>query len=434
MSDPLERYRRGEAIGAGSFATVYRAHDELLDGEVVVKVLAENHSLNPEVRERFIAEGRSLRRVAGPHVVAVHDIGETDRHQPFLVLEYADRGTLANRVSALLARGWTARPVDVLSVARPLAAALESVHRAQLVHRDLSPGNLLLTTDATPAGGPAPSGPAAEVVRPGERLLVADLGLCKDLALNSGLTVSGGTEGFRPPEQDRPGLVDARADIWAATALLSWVAIGAELPAAFDRFVRHGMHHDPRRRPADIAAWLAELEAALVSPRAQPPTPGAGRSPHGPGTQAAATGRAADDADPTSRQDAEASPDGEGTGRRRPGARAALVGALVLLALLAGVVLGSLPGGRGGPDSSAEGASIAIEGPDRVQVGQTVTFSARTEGVDGWAWTLPTGTHLVDESQATLTATSTGTTEIVLRARVPGGPELEARHEVRVVE
>lgn len=87
------RYRAEEVIGVGSFATVHRAADDLLDDTVVVKVLAENHSLNPEIRERFIAEGRSLRRVASPHVVTVHDIGETDRQQPYLVLEHADRGT-----------------------------------------------------------------------------------------------------------------------------------------------------------------------------------------------------------------------------------------------------------------------------------------------------------------------------------------------------
>lgn len=423
MTGILDRYRLGEAIGAGSFATVYRARDERLDAEVVVKVLAENHSLNPEVRERFIAEGRTLRRVAGPHVVAVHDIGESERHQPVLVLEYADRGSLAARVAALQSQGWTARPEDVLSVARPLAIALDSVHRRHLVHRDLSPGNILLISDGsgahpaaagdlpTAAGTPLRPGPGPAVVRAGERLLVADLGLCKDLALNSGLTVSGGTSGFRPPEQEGPGLVDARADIWAATALLAWLTVGAELPEAFERFLRQGMQPNPRRRPADISAWIAGLEAALAP--APPP--------------ASETG-------PDSGTEAGPDPAREGAGRRRPGLRAALAGGLALVVLLAGVVLGLVLGGDDRPASAADGARIAIEGPDRVRVGQSVTFTARAEGVNGWAWTLPTGTHLADEEQATLTATSAGTTEVVLRARLPGGPELEARHAVTVVD
>ncbi|MCM3660730.1 protein kinase [Georgenia satyanarayanai] len=141
----IGRYRLEGVIGVGSFVTVHRAIDERLEDVVVLKVLAENHSLNPEVRERFIAEGRSLRRVSSPHVVAVHDIGETDRQQPYLVLEHADRGTLAGRVAELRGHGWTAGRQDVLAVARSLAAAVGAVHAGGLVHRDLSPGNILLT-------------------------------------------------------------------------------------------------------------------------------------------------------------------------------------------------------------------------------------------------------------------------------------------------
>ena len=135
-----ERYRLGEVIGAGSFATVHRARDERLDADVAVKVLAENHSLNPEIRERFIAEGRSLRRVGGRHLVSVHDIDQNDHQQPYLVLELADRGPLRRRVEQLRAGGWCATGADVLAVARPLAAAVAAVHRAQLVTATSAPG------------------------------------------------------------------------------------------------------------------------------------------------------------------------------------------------------------------------------------------------------------------------------------------------------
>ena len=94
MSTRLAHYHVGEAIGAGSYATVHRAVDERLNDTVAIKILAENHSLNPEIRERFIAQGRSLRRVGGGHVVTVYDVGESDRFQPYLVLEFADRGTI----------------------------------------------------------------------------------------------------------------------------------------------------------------------------------------------------------------------------------------------------------------------------------------------------------------------------------------------------
>ncbi|MGO1184419.1 MAG: serine/threonine-protein kinase [Micrococcaceae bacterium] len=418
MTAELGRYRMQDVVGVGSFATVHRAADELLEDTVVVKILAENHSLNPEIRERFIAEGRSLRKVASRHVVTVHDIGESARQQPYLVLEYADRGSLAERVHTLRSRGWRASAQDVLSVARPLAAALDAVHRAQLVHRDLSPGNLLLTSDYGAEGYdedvPVPGlAPATELVTSDERLLVADLGMCKDLALNSGLTVSGGTSGFRPPEQSGPGLVDTRADIWAASALLAWLTEGSALPGAFTRALRHGMQTKPERRPQTITAWLAEIEDALRPAPPEPSSPPQSATGAVPEEQAGSPAR--------------------GSGRRWR-LMSIVAGALAVLALVIGVVIGVSLGGDDAPVAEADGASIAISGPQEVHVGEVVTLTAETDGVDSWAWSLPTGRSVADETETTLTATSAGDTVVVLRARVPGGPELETRHHIRVVE
>ncbi len=391
MAERVGRYRLEEVIGVGSFATVHRAVDERLDDVVVVKVLAENHSLNPEIRERFIAEGRSLRRVSSPHVVVVHDIGETDRQQPYLVLEHAAGGTLAGRVAELRGRGWTAGREDVLAVARSLAAAVGAVHAGGLVHRDLSPGNILLAT--LPAGEAA--GPPAAVVRPEERLVVADLGMCKDLALNSGLTVAGGTAGFRPPEQDSPGVVDTRADLWAMSTLLLWMCEGAALPDSLDRALRRSTAPDPDDRHPDVAAWLADVEGALAPPA--PP-----RQPK----SADVSGR-----------------------RRRPRHVVA-----ALLAAVVGLVGGLQLAGDPGPPARSGDAAIAIDGPAEIAVGQEATFVAVVEGVDTWVWTLPTGGHLLDTPRVTTTARSSGTGRVVLRARAPDGTDLEAVHHLTVTE
>lgn len=388
----LGRYRVGDVIGVGSFATVHRAVDERLDDVVVVKVLAENHSLNPEIRERFIAEGRALRRVASPHVVAVHDIGESDRQQPYLVLEHADRGTLAARVDALRADGWTATPADVLAVARGLAAAVEAVHAARLVHRDLSPGNVLLRTSpegvVEGAAGADPAGSSA-VVRPDERLVVADLGMSKDLARSSGLTVAGGTEGFRPPEQDGPGTVDTRADLWAMSALLTWLVEGADLPRALDATLRRSLADSPARRHPDAAAWLADVERSLA-----------------PGT----TG-------------------GTARARRRPTA--------VVVAAVTAAVLG-LGAGAGAtawldrPRSAAGSASVTISGPATATVGEPVTLTASVAGAEHWVWTLPTGAYVTDDDTVRLTASSPGDAEVVLEARAPDGTALTTVHRLQV--
>nr|WP_246256113.1 protein kinase [Isoptericola halotolerans] len=400
----------GIVLGAGSFATVHAARDDRLDDDVVVKVLAENHSINPEVRERFIAEGRALRRVRSPHVVAVHDIGESAGQQPFLVLERADRGTLRDRVRRLRSSGWTASVDDVLAVARGLTAAVEAVHRVQIVHRDLSPGNVLLTSAEATTAAPdeTPHGTApGRVVAQDERLLVADLGMCKDLAVSSGLTVAGGTEGFRPPEQSAgPGRVDTRADLWAMSALMRWLCDGAELPDALDDALHRSLAADPTDRHDDAAQWLADVERALTPP----PVP---RPPQDAQPVAAAPAQDAPDAPP----------------RRRRTVRVAATASTA--ALVAGLTLGALLGPGPAPPDRTDTVRVAIEGPTQVSVGETATFVADVAGTEHWVWVLPTGQYVADEPSITLTPASTGQARVRLQTR-DGDRPLEADLPLRV--
>lgn len=406
MSRHLGPYRLEEAIGVGSFATVHRAVDERLDDVVAVKVLAENHSMSPEIRERFIAEGRALRRVGGEHCAAVHDIGESERLQPYLVMELADRGSLGARVEFLRRGGWCATRDDLLVFARQLAAGVDDVHAARLVHRDLSPGNLLITS-RRPGLGERPDEPGSQLIARDERLLLVDLGMCKDLALNSGLTVAGGTSGFRPPEQATPGVVDIRADIWAMSALLQWIADGADLTRAKARelaaVLRRGMASRPKDRPSDAGQWLRAVEGALALEAEVKREPGA----------------AADIA-------------------RAPAPRRSRWGRWIT-AVLAVVALGvgawaGWQVGNTTPPASADGASIAIVGPDEVAVGERAVFTADVEGANTWVWTLPTGGYTVDERQVAVTATSTGIGELVLNAHATDGSDLRVTHNFRVVE
>lgn len=400
----LDHYRLEDVIGVGSFATVYRAVDERLGGTVVVKILAENHSLNPEIRERFISEGRSLRRVEGAQVVTIYDMGESDRQQPYLVLEYAARGTLQNRIQQLWRQGWRVSRDELLGLARQLAGAVEAVHRAQLVHRDLSPGNLLLTDTPAELFAAGTVVTRSEIINIDERLLVADLGMCKDLAVNSGLTVAGGTAGFRPPEQNGPGMVDVRADIWAMSAVLQWVAQHASLPPALGTVLKRGMATKPQRRQADVASWLAELEQAF-----EPPPlalePVVDRAP-----------------DPV-------------PSRRSRWRFIGILIVVVLCAVLTGGVTGYILGsGPTEPPAQSQEASVAVQGPTEIKVGEPSVFTAYIEGTSSWVWVLPTGRYIADEQQVTLTPTSAGSGEVVLRARAPDGTELQSRHTVRVVD
>ncbi|MEI2776003.1 MAG: serine/threonine-protein kinase [Tetrasphaera sp.] len=410
------RYRLEEVIGVGSFATVHRAVDERLDDTIVVKILAENHSLNPEVRERFIAEGRALRRIASPHVVTVHDIGESERQQPYLVLDLADRGTLAQRVAELRDQGWTAGPEDVLDVSRQLARALEAMHTAQLVHRDLSPPNVLLTTtpDAEAVHG--------SVIRADERLLLADLGMCKDLALNSGLTVAGGTAGFRPPEMDAgPAVIDTRADLWSLSALIRWLAEGGDLPAAFWTVVDRGQSAAPDQRHPDVTAWLAEVEAALAPAPRESPSEASPPEASGTGTSAAGARE----------RHTESAPDGAQA--RRPTRRQLAILVAAIAALLLGLGGGWLLHGlRSTPTASSASARLAIQGPQQVGVGATATFTLVHQGVDSWVWILPTGRHIADTASVSLKPSGAGSSRVTVRAVDDEGRQLQASHEFTV--
>ena len=126
-------------LGAGGMGEVYRARDTRLDREVAVKILPAHLSLNLEARQRFEREARAISSLSHPNICHLYDVGSQDGID-YLVMEYLEGETLASR----LARG--ALPTEqVLRVATEIADALEKAHRQGFVHRDLKPGNIMLT-------------------------------------------------------------------------------------------------------------------------------------------------------------------------------------------------------------------------------------------------------------------------------------------------
>ncbi|MFV0260720.1 MAG: protein kinase domain-containing protein [Acidimicrobiales bacterium] len=289
----LGPYRLVEPIGSGAFATVWRARDRRLDAAVAIKILAENRVFDPDVRERFLGEAQLLRRIDSGHVIRILDVGETPGLQPFLVLEYADGGEWGDRVEQARSRGVAVTRAELIVLARSLADGLAAVHAQDLVHRDVSPGTILIK--ATTATG---ARPADGVLGPDERLCLSDLGYAKDLGASSGLTVGGGTPRFSAPEQRRDiTTVDVRADVYAAGAVMAWTVIGDRLPAdlgpdpvgalvglGLDPVVAAaigpGLATDPDDRPADALSWGRGVVTALGSPGGAATTgPGPARSP-----------------------------------------------------------------------------------------------------------------------------------------------------------
>ncbi|MFC0033730.1 serine/threonine-protein kinase [Micromonospora chaiyaphumensis] len=241
-------YRVERLLGAGSFATVWLAHDPVLDGRVAIKVLAENWSHDLRVRERFLDEARLLRRLDHDRLVRVHAVGELPDGRPYAVLAWADGGSLRDR----LARG-TPPVAEAVTLLDEIAAGVAVLHRHGVVHRDLTPGNILFRT-----------GPGHE------RVLIADLGLAKALAAASGLTARAGTPGYMAPEQDDPfAVVDTRADVFGLGRLGLRLLGDATVPAPV-RDDRRAGRALPRLRvgvPPGVAAVLRTATAARPADR-----------------------------------------------------------------------------------------------------------------------------------------------------------------------
>jgi len=132
------RYRVESRLGEGGMATAYRARDRRLDRDVVVKVPRPELLLQPGYRERFALEVRHLIQLEHPHVVKIHDAGEDDR-VPYAVVQYLRGGDLRERLD----RSGCLRPDEIPTWLTPIADALDHLHAADLVHRDVKPDNLL---------------------------------------------------------------------------------------------------------------------------------------------------------------------------------------------------------------------------------------------------------------------------------------------------
>ena len=251
--DRIGRYRVERMLGAGAFASVWLAWDEILAAPVAVKVLADNWSRRLDVRERFLTEARLLRQADSDRVLRVLDIGELPDGRPYFVTSYADGGSLQDRLRS----GGLSRAA-ALRILLDVAEAVGVLHQMGVVHRDLKPSNVLFQSVA---GG-------------GERVLVADLGLAKALAQGSGLTMAVGSPGYMAPEQARvAGTVDERCDVYGLGALghrlLAGVTVGepggAEVPASLDRVLHRALQADPERRWSSTREFSDQLRAASES-------------------------------------------------------------------------------------------------------------------------------------------------------------------------
>ncbi|HYH27306.1 MAG TPA: protein kinase [Actinomycetota bacterium] len=264
-----DRYRLGDLLGRGGMATVYSATDTVLERPVAVKVLDGKFSGDAEFVERFRREARASAALNHPNIVSVFDTGSDDGMH-FIVMELVPGRTLASH----LAEKGTLPPERAAAIASSVARALEAAHAQQLVHRDIKPGNVLLTDEG--------------------QVKVTDFGIAR-AASGTSITLTGavlGTASYLSPEQAQGREVDGRSDIYSLGCVLYEMltgkppfsgpspvavatqhvseepdppsAIQGELPPALERVVMRAMAKDPSDRFTTAAEMVAALDGAVT--------------------------------------------------------------------------------------------------------------------------------------------------------------------------
>jgi serine/threonine-protein kinase len=200
----LDRFEIVRVLGKGGMGTVYLARDQRLGRSVALKVLNELDS--EEQRARFLREARTAAAIRHQNVATIYEVDETDEGQPYIVMEYCEGETLAQRLRR--------RPLDAgefLSIARQLAAGLAAAHDTGVIHRDIKAANVIIESTGLAK--------------------ILDFGLAKHLAAQKASfeSTSGhffGTLHYLSPEQARGQAADARSDLFSVGVVLYQMASG----------------------------------------------------------------------------------------------------------------------------------------------------------------------------------------------------------------
>ena len=273
------RYRIDESIGRGGMASVYRGYDLTLGRDVAIKILDPELARDAGFRTRFRLEAQAASRMSPPTIVRVFDAGEeteslpdgTTQPVPYIVMELVSGRLLKDVIEE--------GPVDAeraVAYADGILEALEYSHRAGVVHRDIKPGNVMVTAD--------------------DHIKVMDFGIARAVSDSSSTvaetTAILGTAAYFSPEQAKGEPVDARADLYSTGVVLyelltgrapfrgeSPVAvayqhvsetpltpseINEEIPRALDAVVLRALAKDPYQRYQDAPSFRAALTHALT--------------------------------------------------------------------------------------------------------------------------------------------------------------------------
>jgi len=275
-------------LGAGGMGEVYRARDTKLDRDVALKVLPEDFATDRDRLARFEREAKLLASLNHANIAAIYGL-EDEGDQRFIVMEVVEGESLAE----MIARCGSIEVDEALEIARQVAEALEAAHESGVIHRDLKPGNIMVTPagkvkvlDFGLAKAYAPDGSPSEIS--------PDLSASPTVAAATGAGMIMGTAAYMSPEHARGKPVDRRTDIWAFGCVLYEMLTGrcpfagesladvfaavvkeepdeSLLPAETPDAIRHLLHRCLSKDPRQRLQHMGDARLELVDPRPDAP-------------------------------------------------------------------------------------------------------------------------------------------------------------------
>ena len=265
----VDRYEILEKVGAGGMSDVYKAKDHILGRYVAIKLLKQEFSEDRNFVTKFRTEAQSAAGLEHPNIVNIYDVGSDDGLY-YIVMEYVEGITLKTYIEK---KGQLSFKESV-SIAIQVARGIEAAHNKEIIHRDIKPQNIMISTEG--------------------KVKVTDFGIARAASSNTISADVMGSVHYASPEQARNGFVDARSDLYSLGIVMYEMITGrvpfdgdttvavaiqhlqeeivppstyaSNIPVSFEQIIMKCTLKNPDRRYQTIAELLADLRRSLVSP------------------------------------------------------------------------------------------------------------------------------------------------------------------------